>query len=362
MPALPVVSPARHRRLRRDDLRPWLDELAAAGGLARRSGWCSTSGTAEVAQPISQRGRVAARIRALTTHRQARFHLRAGPRLAVALLAAVVLVGGTARLHAHRGLERVGRVLHDGHHGDDGRLPGSPPAVARRRGCSRSCCSSAASERRFTPSRSWRPSSSRAGCPSGFASGGVARMLEHHQGSFHRLRLRTHRQHRRRPASAPGRAVRRHRARPGADAQAAMMDGLLAVAGRRQPRRRAEARRHRAGARADCRRRHRRRERVHRAERARAAAGSLHRRPRGERGRRRASCSAPGANRVISPYQIGAVQMAQTALRPAVVDFVELATSSDNLELAMEEITVAERLAARRAVAFSTRTCASASA
>lgn len=48
-----------------------------------------------------------------------------------------------------------------------------------------------------------------------------------------------------------------------------------------------------------------------------------------------------GANRVISPYQIGAVQMAQTALRPAVVDFVELATSSDNLELAMEEVTIA---------------------
>ncbi|MGB7220481.1 MAG: potassium channel protein [Vicinamibacterales bacterium] len=48
-----------------------------------------------------------------------------------------------------------------------------------------------------------------------------------------------------------------------------------------------------------------------------------------------------GANRVISPYQIGAMQMAQTALRPAVVDFVELATSADNLELVMEEITIA---------------------
>ena len=47
-----------------------------------------------------------------------------------------------------------------------------------------------------------------------------------------------------------------------------------------------------------------------------------------------------GANRVISPYQIGAVQIAQTAIRPAVVDFVELATSSENLELAMEEVTV----------------------
>ena len=47
-----------------------------------------------------------------------------------------------------------------------------------------------------------------------------------------------------------------------------------------------------------------------------------------------------GADRVISPYQIGAMQMAQTALRPAVVDFVALATSSDNVEQAMEEIPV----------------------
>jgi voltage-gated potassium channel len=48
-----------------------------------------------------------------------------------------------------------------------------------------------------------------------------------------------------------------------------------------------------------------------------------------------------GADRVISPYQIGAIQMALSALRPAVVDFVALATSSDNVELAMEEITIA---------------------
>ncbi len=48
-----------------------------------------------------------------------------------------------------------------------------------------------------------------------------------------------------------------------------------------------------------------------------------------------------GADRVISPYMIGAVQIAQTALRPAVVDFVALATSSENLELAMEEIAIA---------------------
>jgi voltage-gated potassium channel len=50
-----------------------------------------------------------------------------------------------------------------------------------------------------------------------------------------------------------------------------------------------------------------------------------------------------GADRVISPYQIGGMQIAQTALRPAVVDFVELATSADNIELAMEEITIAQK-------------------
>jgi voltage-gated potassium channel len=47
-----------------------------------------------------------------------------------------------------------------------------------------------------------------------------------------------------------------------------------------------------------------------------------------------------GANRVISPYQIGAIQMAQTALRPTVVDFVALATNAENFELSMEEITI----------------------
>jgi len=49
-----------------------------------------------------------------------------------------------------------------------------------------------------------------------------------------------------------------------------------------------------------------------------------------------------GANRVISPYRIGALQMAQTALRPAVVDFVQLATSSENLNLMMEQILIGD--------------------
>lgn len=49
-----------------------------------------------------------------------------------------------------------------------------------------------------------------------------------------------------------------------------------------------------------------------------------------------------GADRVISPYQIGGLQLAQTALRPAVVDFVQLATSSENLDLNMEQVRIHE--------------------
>jgi voltage-gated potassium channel len=49
-----------------------------------------------------------------------------------------------------------------------------------------------------------------------------------------------------------------------------------------------------------------------------------------------------GADRVLSPYQIGGLQLAQTALRPAVVDFVQLATSSDNLELNMEQVRIGD--------------------
>ena len=45
-----------------------------------------------------------------------------------------------------------------------------------------------------------------------------------------------------------------------------------------------------------------------------------------------------GADRVISPYHLGGLQLAQTALRPAGVDFVQLATSSDNMDLNLEQV------------------------
>jgi voltage-gated potassium channel len=54
----------------------------------------------------------------------------------------------------------------------------------------------------------------------------------------------------------------------------------------------------------------------------------------------RAKLQRAGADRVLSPYQIGGLQLAQTALRPAVVDFVQLATSSDNLDLNMEQVKI----------------------
>ncbi|MBF0456502.1 MAG: potassium channel protein [Nitrospirae bacterium] len=49
-----------------------------------------------------------------------------------------------------------------------------------------------------------------------------------------------------------------------------------------------------------------------------------------------------GADRVVSPYHIGGLKMAQTILKPAVVDFLEFATKSGNIELQMEELKVTE--------------------
>jgi voltage-gated potassium channel len=50
-----------------------------------------------------------------------------------------------------------------------------------------------------------------------------------------------------------------------------------------------------------------------------------------------------GATKVISPYHIGGLRMAQTVLKPTVVDFLEFATKSGNLELQMQEIQVQEK-------------------
>jgi voltage-gated potassium channel len=50
--------------------------------------------------------------------------------------------------------------------------------------------------------------------------------------------------------------------------------------------------------------------------------------------------SRAGATKVISPYNIGASRMAQAILRPSVMDFIEIATAGQNLELQLEEILV----------------------
>ena len=49
-----------------------------------------------------------------------------------------------------------------------------------------------------------------------------------------------------------------------------------------------------------------------------------------------------GATKVISPYHIGGLRMAHTVLKPTVVDFLEFATKSGNIELQMEEIQIQE--------------------
>jgi len=47
-----------------------------------------------------------------------------------------------------------------------------------------------------------------------------------------------------------------------------------------------------------------------------------------------------GADRVVSPYHTGGLRIANSILKPAVVDFIEYATKSGNLELQLEEVTI----------------------
>ena len=47
-----------------------------------------------------------------------------------------------------------------------------------------------------------------------------------------------------------------------------------------------------------------------------------------------------GANKVVSPYLIGGSRMAQAILRPNVMDFIEVATGREHMELQMEEILI----------------------
>lgn len=52
--------------------------------------------------------------------------------------------------------------------------------------------------------------------------------------------------------------------------------------------------------------------------------------------------SRAGANRVVAPYAIGGFRVAQAVLRPAVVDFIELATRTEHLDLQIEETRIEE--------------------
>jgi voltage-gated potassium channel len=47
-----------------------------------------------------------------------------------------------------------------------------------------------------------------------------------------------------------------------------------------------------------------------------------------------------GANRVVSPYQIGGTRVAHAVLKPTVVDFIELTTRTEHIELQLEETTI----------------------
>jgi voltage-gated potassium channel len=64
---------------------------------------------------------------------------------------------------------------------------------------------------------------------------------------------------------------------------------------------------------------------------------------RGEGDTAESKLKRAGASRVISPYVIGGQRMAHAIIRPAVVDFIELATRSQHLDLQIEEVVLDAR-------------------
>jgi voltage-gated potassium channel len=48
-----------------------------------------------------------------------------------------------------------------------------------------------------------------------------------------------------------------------------------------------------------------------------------------------------GADRVIAPYALGGSKIAQAVLRPTVLEFIELATKTEHLELQIEQTQIA---------------------
>jgi voltage-gated potassium channel len=50
--------------------------------------------------------------------------------------------------------------------------------------------------------------------------------------------------------------------------------------------------------------------------------------------------TAAGANKVVSPYDLGARRMAHAILRPTVIEFLEMAFADDSMDVEVEEITV----------------------
>lgn len=47
-----------------------------------------------------------------------------------------------------------------------------------------------------------------------------------------------------------------------------------------------------------------------------------------------------GANRVVAPYVLGGAHVVQAVTRPALLEFIDLATKGQHLELQLEEISV----------------------
>jgi voltage-gated potassium channel len=57
-----------------------------------------------------------------------------------------------------------------------------------------------------------------------------------------------------------------------------------------------------------------------------------------------------GADRVVKPYELGSVRMAEILLRPGVLDFIDVVAGNKKVDLQIEEITVREGSAKQKKI------------
>ena len=251
----------------------------------------------------------------------------AGPWLAVALLSSVSARTAPLGYVLIEGWHPWDALLHDRHHHHDGRLQGSAPALPRRRGLHRLRHPRRRRHRVLHLHAAGHASWSKAACTRASSAGGACVCWTNSatiSSSAATAASAPSSSRNSGASSVPYVVIERDPER----VQAVIERRRPGGRGRRQQRRGADARWASTGRAGSLRRSAPTRRTSTPCSRPACSGPDLYIIGRAETEDAERKLLRAGANRVVSPYRIGARELAQTALRPAVVDFFQLATRS----------------------------------